>query len=846
MWDTLDEHLEKKSRAVRPIVGMGFCLLRSVLIALENDTSIKITEEQLQCITCAHLKENAALYIAFHEGDELSLKLAVREFFLTRRYNTDVVDIIVKIIADALNVNIFIYKENTGRIEVDKYGAMGMSTTNVYIRFTQGNVAKDPTGLGNHYDPIVLDSAAAQVAISKQLQHDREERKRLHDLKYGRAKRSLFSEEKEETVPLRPPHPMSKTSRPLLPPMCIGQVVAPPVTAHDVAAMQTSPLNLTLSASSETSSRTFVAMDLSKKDSSVTFATTDLSKEHSCVSSPPVPTSSLQSSSLQSPTSLQSSRHLESSPEKEEEEREIEDVALQEVDPWETTPEKSPPKVQKIDKAPMFQLWTRIGHHSPDEPVVKDMSAQKLDQLLGIPEELHFQTTSERETRSPVDAIYIEESPMKFTTALEEDHIDLSEVVEVITTPVKRKGPPPPPRDGEPGQQTIPIASIESGLEKGQPFPTWEYDATKAPELHSLPREVNGCQLFKIRTTKKKLQRDTNDRWHFKMTTSNLATFDGLRRVGWCDGSWVCGNDDCEFLKSNPEKKPNTFSWVKSSARTGRTCISCRQFAEREKCRARKLVEFDHTTGVAMVYHLGVHQCTMKPDKTSRRDQIEEEMSKRTRRIGPKDMQREMTRRHLDDWDIESADKAANTWSDYRFVENIQEARKVKTHVDMNSFDAVCNVKRNADKVDPYWMYRVNCGAADNTSDYIFKSSTKMAELGIAMDKDAGLGNPLEEETCYFDAVHNRVKGFKSFALWVMHPATHAIIRLANMEMRSENATDIARFFTMWNQILAKVKGEEGYKFNPKKFMCDSAGANMQAIKRVYGELDLHRVQTCK
>ncbi len=51
-----------------------------------------------------------------------------------------------------------------------------------------------------------------------------------------------------------------------------------------------------------------------------------------------------------------------------------------------------------------------------------------------------------------------------------------------------------------------------------------------------------------------------------------------------------------------------------------------------------------------------------------------------------------------------------------------------------------------------------------------------MAKIGLLMDRDSEGDNPLKKEACYFDAVHTQVMGFKSFALWVLHPATHSII----------------------------------------------------------------------
>ena len=62
------------------------------------------------------------------------------------------------------------------------------------------------------------------------------------------------------------------------------------------------------------------------------------------------------------------------------------------------------------------------------------------------------------------------------------------------------------------------------------------------------------------------------------------------------------------------------------------------------------------------------------------------------------------------------------------------------------------------------------------------------------------------------------------------------MLRLASMEMRTENTNDISIFFTLFNEVLQKVSGIEGYKFNLRCFMCDEGGANYRAVRDVYGE----------
>ena len=49
---------------------------------------------------------------------------------------------------------------------------------------------------------------------------------------------------------------------------------------------------------------------------------------------------------------------------------------------------------------------------------------------------------------------------------------------------------------------------------------------------------------------------------------------------------------------------------------------------------------------------------------------------------------------------------------------------------DHNSFDAVAIVKKGVDKKSPYYIW------CNNTSDYVFKTSSVMTQIAIDMDID--------------------------------------------------------------------------------------------------------------
>ena len=97
-------------------------------------------------------------------------------------------------------------------------------------------------------------------------------------------------------------------------------------------------------------------------------------------------------------------------------------------------------------------------------------------------------------------------------------------------------------------------------------------------------------------------------------------------------------------------------------------------------------------------------------------------------------------------------------------------------------------------------------------------TSRKMIALALKMDRD-GDDNIMQTENAYFDATHSRMHCVKSFGLWVYHPSVWHILHLASMEIQSENSQDIAQFFKLFNELVAKVSKTEG-KCSIQDFSC--------------------------
>ena len=128
---------------------------------------------------------------------------------------------------------------------------------------------------------------------------------------------------------------------------------------------------------------------------------------------------------------------------------------------------------------------------------------------------------------------------------------------------------------------------------------------------------------------------------------------------------------------------------------------------------------------------------------------------------------------------------------------------------------------------------------------YVFKSSKKMGQLAINMDQSNEFKNVLMEEPAYFDGMHRRCEGWKTLTLWVYHPNPKRLYRLATMEVKGETSKSVAKFWEVFNSMLSEITGKENYKFNPKLWVTDEAGANFNGLKQIYTDSG-NKTVTCQ
>ena len=83
-------------------------------------------------------------------------------------------------------------------------------------------------------------------------------------------------------------------------------------------------------------------------------------------------------------------------------------------------------------------------------------------------------------------------------------------------------------------------------------------------------------------------------------------------------------------------------------------------------------------------------------------------------------------------------------------------------------------------------MYKINNGHFNKNRDYIFNTSSELAEVTVQMDQ-VGPTHRLQGQEAYFDGSLSRCIGSKALTLFVYHPAMHHILRIATTDVNLES-----------------------------------------------------------
>ena len=381
-------------------------------------------------------------------------------------------------------------------------------------------------------------------------------------------------------------------------------------------------------------------------------------------------------------------------------------------------------------------------------------------------------------------------------------------------------------------------------VKRGVCFPTYLYSEMEPIEVDRIPGEIDGTCWYRIKCSEKEYTEKTSDLRWFMMRTSSRTGLVGRRKVGSCQGSYICSNKNCSYLSTEGKPNEKLFDYLYKK----KVCRSCGVFAEQKECNARKLIEFHQLKGICEVYHYGEHNCIPKEDKKGNDSYISEQIKKYPN-LPPKALQVQCVKEKVSQGDIKGAQDIGRKLADRNRVRQLRsEMLSPDQNTDHHSMEAVAIFKEACDKSDPFHIFKMNDSRMNTLPDFVFKTSRLAAELGLLMDQENEEKNVLQQEDCYFDGAHSRCRGFISLALWLFHTSMRRLLKLACMEVRSEGSEQIGLFFKLWNEVLRMAgKKTSTYLFNPRKIMVDSAGSNYGGIRAIFGlEYMTNKVISCQ
>ena len=365
-----------------------------------------------------------------------------------------------------------------------------------------------------------------------------------------------------------------------------------------------------------------------------------------------------------------------------------------------------------------------------------------------------------------------------------------------------------------------------------------------------IPHDINGLKWYTIDIPEDQtfFSRYRDGRY-FDMNSSTRKGFRGVRRIGACRGNFICTNTDCAYFIENKKENQHQFTTIGKN----KFCYVCNGIVYRRPCGAVKMIEYHVGLRLLEVYHQGEHTCHLKSDTTLHDKEIEDSIKRFGGRVTPKEMaQMRMTeelKKQFDsgELDMDKIIDIGGQFTDRKRIQNIKSRINQEMKSEKHSMAAVAELKTCTDTSDNFLIYKMHdqnmlgCGKS-----FVFKSSRKMANLCLNMDQDRASKGPLSEEPCYFDGMHRRCSGWKTLTLWVYHPPSRKLLRLATMEVQGETSETTALFWETLNCMLKEVSGNENIKFNPFMFITDEAGANANGITKVFGEEGNRKSRTCQ
>ena len=156
-WSFAHVWLEQKGREIVEIPGDGLCFLRSMQHTLGIIHGEKYSIEEMKNKIISEVRTNPDFYQDFLVYDpNTNVVEELENFFLTKFFATDCVDILIGASLNAFQITLWIFQEDSnGNFQTVQYSSNTDISKRRHVHMILYHDKNDPRGLGNHYNSVV-------------------------------------------------------------------------------------------------------------------------------------------------------------------------------------------------------------------------------------------------------------------------------------------------------------------------------------------------------------------------------------------------------------------------------------------------------------------------------------------------------------------------------------------------------------------------------------------------------------------------------------------------------------------------------------------------------------------
>ncbi len=189
----------------------------------------------------------------------------------------------------------------------------------------------------------------------------------------------------------------------------------------------------------------------------------------------------------------------------------------------------------------------------------------------------------------------------------------------------------------------------------------------EAEQVSTCLWEINGNKVYRVRVAPNQWLTAAHDGRHFKMNDTSRMGFSGRRRIGKCEGSFVCPNSNCPKLTT--EGIVNKCDFYKRDKKA--ECKICHHYSVRVFCGCMKVEEYNPRMETLVICHEGKHICTPKPNVSSTCKYIQENVNLMTSQT-PDQMSFDLVSYYLNIGDASKVFEAAKMMGSKRQIEKLK------------------------------------------------------------------------------------------------------------------------------------------------------------------------------